>query len=128
MGSVLLFTDGSVDARTKIGYGAYSQGCVAQMLSVETDTITNWELNRNTPHIQYVPKILEYLGYTPLFDLAGNSLSKRLEQFMYVYGLTQKECARRLGVDSATISRTLNGKRVNNVTLEKIVLSIHNYC
>ena len=60
------------------------QGCVGQMLSVKTDTITNWELNRNTPQVKYVPKIIKYLGYTSLFHLPGNSLSQSLKQFMYM--------------------------------------------
>ena len=38
---------------------------------------------------------------------------------MYVYGLTQKECARKLGVDPATISRTLNGENLCTKTINK---------
>jgi len=53
------------------------QPFVAQKLNVNTLTITNWELNRNQPMGHHIPKIIEYLGYTPLFNLAGNTLSKK---------------------------------------------------
>ena len=65
-------------------------------------------------------KILEYLGYTPLFQLAGNSLSKRLKQFMFVNGLSQKECARKLGIDPATIRGVLKERSVNQTTKNKL--------
>ena len=97
------------------------QSCVAHLTDVDTMTITNWELNRNEPMIHHVPKIISYLGYTPLLNLAGTSLSKKLKQFMYVNGLTQKECAMRFGVDPATIRRTLDEKSVNQKTRKKLL-------
>ena len=96
------------------------QGFVSQMLSVSTNTITGWELNRNTPQVKYIPRIINFLGYTPLFNLAGNSLSKRLKQFMYVNGLSQKECAKKLGVDPATIQRVVEERDVHKTTRNKL--------
>lgn len=42
-----------------------SQPQVAELINVTTDTITNWELNRNTPELTYIPKIISFLGYIP---------------------------------------------------------------
>jgi transcriptional regulator with XRE-family HTH domain len=97
-----------------------SQSCVAHLLSVTTDIITNWELNRNIPHVKYAPKIIEYLEYTPLFDLAGNTLSKRVQQLIFTNGLTQKDCAMRFGLDPATIRRTIEEKIVNQKTRDNL--------
>jgi transcriptional regulator with XRE-family HTH domain len=106
--------------RRKRKYNNHTQGCVAQKLGTTTDTITNWELNRNTPHVRYTPKILAYLNYTPLFNHAGTTLPKRVGQYLYIYGLTQEQCAKNLKVDAGTITRVLAGKRVNNKTIATI--------
>lgn len=44
-----------------------SQPQVALVLGVETDTVANWELGRNKLQVHYVPRIIEYLGYTSLW-------------------------------------------------------------
>ena len=98
-----------------------SQSCVAHLLGTTTDTITNWELGRNKPMAHHTPLILTYLGYTPLLDFAGTSLSKKLKQFMYVNGLTQKECAEKLGIDSGTIRRVIDEKNINKKTRNKLL-------
>ncbi|GAB3430272.1 helix-turn-helix domain-containing protein [Niabella aquatica] len=45
-----------------------SQSEVAKIMNVQTDTITNWELNRNSPVLNHIPKIIQFLGYTPNID------------------------------------------------------------
>jgi transcriptional regulator with XRE-family HTH domain len=106
--------------RRKRKYNNHTQGCVAQKLGATTDTITNWELNRNTPHVRYTPKILAYLNYTPIYNHTGTTLSKRVGQYLYLYGLTQKEGANTFNVDEGTIKRVLAGKNVNAKTRERI--------
>lgn len=38
---------------------------VAQRLGVKTDTILNWEHNRTTPTLRYLPRVIAFLGYDP---------------------------------------------------------------
>jgi transcriptional regulator with XRE-family HTH domain len=104
-----------------------SQGCVAQKLCVETDTITNWELNRNEPHVHYVHHFSDYLRYNPLYDLAGTSLGKRIQQQLLVKGLTQREFANKFNVDPATISRIVGytASQVNRKTSGKIMRQLN---
>jgi transcriptional regulator with XRE-family HTH domain len=99
-----------------------TQRIVAQQLNVETDSITNWELGRNEPQVHHIPLIIEYLGYTPLFDLAGTNIEKRVQQTLYSHGISQKELARKLNIDPATISRIVEekGNRVLKKTKKKI--------
>jgi transcriptional regulator with XRE-family HTH domain len=67
-----------------------SQPQVAQMLNVTPDSIINWELNRNTPDLSYIPKIISFLGYTPETSL------NPIKQYRIEKGLSQKEMARML--------------------------------
>jgi transcriptional regulator with XRE-family HTH domain len=38
---------------------------VAEVLGVDTMTITNWERNRCNPSARMLPRILRFLGYSP---------------------------------------------------------------
>jgi DNA-binding transcriptional regulator YiaG len=42
-----------------------SQNQVATILGVTSDTVTNWELNRNSPRNYFVSRIYEFLGFDP---------------------------------------------------------------
>lgn len=82
-----------------------SQPQVAKIINVTTDTITNWELNRNTPAFIYIPKIISFLGYTP--EINDNPIKKyRSEK-----GISQKEQAKILGIDTTTLSRIERGSK-----------------
>ena len=43
-----------------------SQPQVAKIINITTDSITNWELNRNNPSLKQVQKIILFLEYTPI--------------------------------------------------------------
>lgn len=73
-----------------------------------TDTITNWELNRCEPEVQYFPKIIDFLGYVPF--LMGESFPERLKAYRMLKGLTQRELAQELGVDPTTVMKWETGK------------------
>lgn len=90
-----------------------SQPCVAQKLGLtRTDSLTNWELNHFQPQARFNPKIIEYLGYTPLYDLAGTSFSKRIKQHLYVYGCSRKILSDKIGIDPASVSKLIDGKKL----------------
>lgn len=83
---------------------------VAKIINVTTDSITNWELNRNTPELSYIPKIISFLEYAP--EIIANPIKKyRLEK-----GISQKELAKILEIDPTTLSRIERekGNRINN--------------
>ena len=50
-----------------------------------------------------MPAILRFLGYSPLPP--GSTWAKRLVSGRKGVGITQKEAARRLGVDQSTLAR-----------------------
>ena len=43
------------------------QSDVASLIGCSPWSVLNWEKNRTTPHVRFVPKITEFLGYVP-FD------------------------------------------------------------
>lgn len=82
---------------------------VAERLSVHKMTIANWETNRKSPHLRFLPKIVEFLDYVPEYT-TPRTLRERILATRRLLGLTQKELARRLGVDPSTLGRWERGE------------------
>jgi transcriptional regulator with XRE-family HTH domain len=82
---------------------------VADQLGVCEPSVYNWEANTSTPEIRYMPAIIRFLGYNPLplaDTLAGQLVRQRTS-----LGLSQKESAKGLSVDPATLARWERGER-----------------
>ncbi len=73
-------------------------------MNVTTDTITSWELNRNEPTVTHIPKIISFLGYSPIFH-QNPVVNYRIQN-----GLTQKELARILKIDPTTLLKIEKGR------------------
>jgi transcriptional regulator with XRE-family HTH domain len=82
---------------------ALFQKDVAKRLGADEASVWNWEKNRSSPALRFVPRIIEFLGYVP-DDTKLESLGQRIVAFRRLRGLTQKELAQRLGVDPSTIA------------------------
>ena len=67
-------------------------------------TVCNWEINRTSPQLRFIPKINTFLGYS-LYDTQSGTLGKRIVACRHIMGLSQKELATRLGVDPGTLGR-----------------------
>jgi transcriptional regulator with XRE-family HTH domain len=74
---------------------------VAGEIGVDETTICNWEGNKSTPFIRYIPKIIRFLRYNPF--PAGGTLPEKLTTARKVLGLSQKELAASLGVNPTTV-------------------------
>ena len=81
---------------------------VAAALGVDECTVWNWERNRTCPLTKHLPAIIGFLGYAP-FENTGKSLGERLLLCRMRTGLTQKELAKAIGIDSGTLSRMEKG-------------------
>ncbi len=95
---------------------------VAKLLKVSTNTVTNWELNRTEPKHRLLPAIVEFLGYNPLPE--GESVSTQLVLHRKALGLSQKEMARRLGVNPGTLSRWERGERKPSGVYQHLLRSL----
>ena len=77
---------------------------VAQIIGVDEATIWNWEKNRTSPLLYYIPKIVEFSGYMPL-DIRAKTFGERIVNYRRLLGITQKELARALGIDPSALGK-----------------------
>jgi transcriptional regulator with XRE-family HTH domain len=82
---------------------------VAQEIGVDASSIHNWETNASKPSLQFMPAIIRFLGYDPVPPARG--WSERLVHCRTMLGLSQKESAKRVGVDQSTLARWERGER-----------------
>jgi len=82
---------------------------VAEQLGVDKTSVFNWEGNRSSPEIRYMPAIISFLGYDPLPE--ANTLGQQLVRQRTSLGLSQKESAGRIGVDASTLAKWERGER-----------------
>ncbi len=74
---------------------------VALRLSVNDWTICNWENNKTTPAVRFLPRIIDFLGYYPF--PAPETLGERLLAYRKHLGLSRKEAAERLSLGEGTV-------------------------
>jgi transcriptional regulator with XRE-family HTH domain len=77
---------------------------------VDTITINNWERNRCQPKLYLIPKIVEFLGYSPLPTEAKHTSGGGVRAYRLMHGLSQKKLAKILKIDPTTVARWENGK------------------
>jgi transcriptional regulator with XRE-family HTH domain len=79
------------------------QSDVAGRLGVTECSVWNWENNATTPVFPHWPAVIGFLGYNPLPE--PQTPAEQLVQARKIQGLSQKEMAKRLGVDPSTLAR-----------------------
>ena len=72
-------------------------------------TVCNWEINRTSPQLRLIPRVIAFLGYVP-YDTQSGTLGKRIVACRRAMGITQKELARLLGIDPSTLARWETGR------------------
>ena len=82
---------------------------VAEKLGVNAMTICNWEINRTSPQLRFIPKIIAFLGYVP-HDTQSGALGKRIVACRRAKGLSQKELALLLNIDPGALGRWERGE------------------
>ncbi len=75
---------------------------VAKIVGVSEDCITYWENGRSEPQIQFMPYIIEFLGYMPI-ELNTSTLGGKIKAYRIKHGLSHKRMGKILGVDGSTI-------------------------
>src|SRR5262249_16941851 len=74
---------------------------VAEQLGVNQKTYENWEQEKYEPEGRFFPAIIRFLGYDP--SPAPVSMPDRIRAARRRAGISQRELARRLGLDPATV-------------------------
>lgn len=78
---------------------------LAARLGANVWTVHNWETNRTLPSIGWMPKIIDFLGYAPY--VPPRFLEAWFEAVRRNLGVTRSQVARRIGIDSGTLTRWL---------------------
>jgi transcriptional regulator with XRE-family HTH domain len=94
---------------------------VAQHIGVDVMTICNWEGNKSRPQIQFFPVIVKFLHYNPLPP--PDSPCQRLVFYRQMHGLSQRNLAKRTGIDPKAIELAETGKRPLSKKLLKLLES-----
>lgn len=87
------------------------QGDVANKIGVSTDCVTNWENDRSSPQIRYMPDIIQFLGYNPVM-IESVSLGEMIKDYRIRNGLSCKKLGNKLGVDASTVGAWEKGECV----------------
>ena len=87
-----------------------SQREVAQRLGAEETSILNWEKNRSSPSLHFLPRIIEFLGYVP-YDTTTKTQGEKIVAYRKLLGLSQDKLARSLGVDPSTLGKWERNER-----------------
>ena len=85
------------------------QSGVAEQIGVDKTTVYNWERNRSSPSLPFLPKIVKFVGYRPAAE--SGSLGEQIVSSRRLLGLRQKDLAASLGVDPSTLARWERGER-----------------
>ena len=93
---------------------------VAKIIGVTRDCICYWENHRTTPSLEYMPKIIQFLGYVP-YDYPLNTLRERVITYRKSQSLSQREMAKKLNIDPSTLAELeRNVRKPMKKTLEKL--------
>jgi transcriptional regulator with XRE-family HTH domain len=80
-----------------------SQPQVAKIIGVSTDTITYWENERSLPLLMNIPKIVNFLGYSP-FIIEAKTIGDQIKNLRIQNGLSQKITAKLINIDPSTLA------------------------
>jgi transcriptional regulator with XRE-family HTH domain len=82
---------------------------VAMQIGVVDECIWSWENNRSIPHIQHIPKIIEFLGYIP-FDCPDSiDTLEKLKWFKKIRGLSFDRLGALMGRDPEQLQQWFKG-------------------
>jgi transcriptional regulator with XRE-family HTH domain len=82
----------------------------AKMIGCDEMSIVNWEKGHRSPRVNHMAGVVEFLGFNPFQN--GGTMAHRLVNHRKALGMTQKEFARRIGVDPSTLARWERGERM----------------
>jgi transcriptional regulator with XRE-family HTH domain len=88
-----------------------SQRKVSLLLGVDDEAVMCWETGINQPQIQYVPKIIEFLGYNPYAHLETKTFGGKIKFFRLTNGLSYRNLAKVLGSDMGRVAMWEKNKR-----------------
>jgi len=81
----------------------------AKIIGCDEMSIVNWEKGHRSPRVNHMAGVVEFLGFNPFQN--GDTMAHRLINHRKARGMTLKEFAGQIGVDSSTLARWERGAR-----------------
>jgi DNA-binding transcriptional regulator YiaG len=103
-----LVTIGDHIRKRRLDLGLFQRQAAAQ-IGVDTTTVFNWETRGIKPEVQFMGRVITFLGYNPFPEPKG--LPARLIWARSSRGMTREACARMLGIDPSTLAGWETGRR-----------------
>jgi transcriptional regulator with XRE-family HTH domain len=98
-----LVTLGDHIRKRRLDLGLFQKD-VAVAIGVDTTTVYNWEKGHSEPELRFIPRIFGFLGYEPQLP-KPSTLGEKILQYRCLKGISQKDLAKRIGIDPTTLSR-----------------------
>ena len=94
---------------------------VGQRIGGSVSDVWNWENNRVSPAVKFIPAIIAFLGYNPMAK--PEALPEQLVWYRKGKGWTQRVFAEDLGVDQSTLAGWERGERTPTGRFRTLVVS-----
>ena len=88
-----------------------SQRKVGLLIGVDDEAIMCWEIGITEPQIQFVPRIIEFLGYNPYAHLETKTFGGKIKLYRLLHGLSYRNLAKVLDSDMGRVAMWERNKR-----------------
>jgi transcriptional regulator with XRE-family HTH domain len=88
-----------------------SQRQAGLLIGVDDESIMCWETGITEPQIQFVPKIIEFLGYNPYASLETETFGGKIKLYRLTHGLSYRNLAKVLDSDMGRVAMWENNER-----------------
>ena len=88
-----------------------SQQKVGLLIGVDDEAIMCWETGITEPQIQFVPSIIEFIGYNPYAHLETKTFGGKIKLYRLLHGLSYRNLAKVLDSDMGRVAMWEKNKR-----------------
>lgn len=96
---------------------------IISSLKIDRETLRGWESNQFQPYIRHYPLIIQLLGYFPL-EIDTGTLSGKIKNYRHYNGLSQRQFAKLLDTDVATVWQWETKNRPPLLETQKKILAL----
>ena len=96
-----------------------SRSDLAKTLGTTQTRVWVWENYETLPKMTLYPKVIEFLGYDPLFDNSG-TLKAKIKNYRRRHGLSNMKLAKRIGISYPLFLKFTNDKKIGEKSIQMI--------
>ena len=96
-----------------------SRSDLAKLLGTTQTRVWVWENYEALPKTTLYPKVIEFLGYDPLFD-DSRTLKAKIENYKRKHGLSNTNLAKRIGISYPLLLSFVNDRKIGKKSIQII--------